>query len=352
VADTAPLLLLQRLPFLTRLKLSINGDEILERAMLAGGFDAAAIGGGGADAAVAISRMLPASVTALHLICLGEPAFLLNVVSHLSQLRELTFECAAMDSEGIDLSPLQRLPLLNTLTLLLCHLNKAAALVLASLASLEALHVGYGDQWEAELLDALTDSAHCRLARLRTLQLHECHITPAHMQALARLPSLDELVCNYFAPTALPHLSSLRSLTSLGCSMHDADSGNVVAAAPILPQLSGCAQLVKLELCYFSFTDADLQALSAALPQLQICSFTWDRLPPLTALKQFRQLRELNIWKCRYFSLADLLPLDEVASLRALQVDLLPTEHAAARQLMESASFRHLEQFDISNLNE
>ncbi len=132
--------------------------------------------------------------------------------------------------------------------------------------------------------------------------------------------------------------------------MHDADGDNVVAAAPILPHLSGCAQRVKLELCYFSFTDADLQTLAAALPQLQICSFTWDRLPPLTALKELRQLRELNISQCRAFSLADLLPLDEVASLRVLQVDLLPTEHAAARQLMESASFRHLEQFNISKL--
>ncbi len=341
--------LLQQLPSLKQLSLQLDGNAWLE---------AADFIGDGAAAAALLSRMFPRSLERLALK-LGKCArtlkaqhLMIDVASLQSQLMELTLELVGdvvLDADvTADVSALQRLPLLTKLTLAGWPLNEEAALALASLSSLESLNVNDGEYWTAELLTLLCDPAHCKLTRLRTIYLNHSTIAAAHMQALAQLPALNDLRSWYFQPDALPLLSSLRSLTSLDVAMEDGNADTLSDFSLVVPHLAGCALLRALHLNCLFVAEADLKALVAALPQLQICSFCASQLPSLTALGEAKHLRQLVLLHCRGFHTADLLPIAAVKSLRVLQIGLSPAEHAVAQFMLSSSShFQHLDSFKI-----
>ncbi len=72
-------------------------------------------------------------------------------------------------------------------------------------------------------------------------------------------------------------------------------------------------------------------------------------MPPLSVLKDAAQLRDLHIGFCPSFRIADLLPLAEVKSLRRLHKDLPLGEHEEAPALLESSTFEHLSEFDVTD---
>ncbi len=129
--------------------------------------------------------------------------------------------------------------------------------------------------------------------------------------------------------------------------MADAHAQEPADAAPLMPHLSNCTQLTVVILLCFSFTEADLKALVAAVPRMQKCMFYRSVLPSLAPLAGARQLRQLDIFES-HFHVAGLPPLAAIASLRILRVDLPLEEHAEARALLRSAPFAHLEKFEVS----
>ncbi len=345
--DVATVQLLTHLPSLTQLSLTVNGDAFMHAAGLAGG---------GAGAAAFIGCMFPSSVTNLDLT-LGDceqlsqaQRLLLNVVSSHPQLTslKLNFTLIAAGSEvNRELSVLQRLPLLTTLELSGIKATEISAKALASLASLKSLWLKPGQLWTPELVSVLTDPAHCKLARLEKLVLFMCLVTAAYMPALARLPRLQVLMFGMrFWPDALPHLASLRSLTSLDLHMQGARPVNLASATPALPHLSACALLTGISFMYFSFTQADVQTLVAMLPQMKECNFHESQVQSLAPLSRSHHLRRLFIRPCNNLRAADLQPLAGVKSLRVIYVRLPLNEHAAARALLSGPNF-HLEFFDI-----
>ncbi len=296
--------LMQQLPALTELRFLVNGDAFWEAAQSVSADQSASL---------VVSHLFPSGLRQLGLKLdhcaqpMQTQQLLLDVASHQHSLTELSLDFTAVETDGVDLSVLQRLPLLTWLALKGWRLGEVNVLALASLASLELLSVDEGAGWSAELLALLCDPAQCKLVRLRYLQLQNCVVTAAHMQALALLPALEQLHSWFVQPDALPLLSSLPSLTSLTVMMVGATAANLAPAAQLLPHLAACAQLKLIRLPYFSFTEADLKALFTALPKLSNCTLEAAEFPPLAvALESAPQIRGLHIWNCPKFRLVDL----------------------------------------------
>ncbi len=317
---------------------------------------------GGVTSAAAISRMFPRTLSSLYVrVDIGTPVtFIVDIVSHLLQLTELTLIVDERLCESLIESAwmLQRLSLLKKLTLSGWEVDDAVMpLQLRSLAALEELRItgGLFHIWSTKTLRSLTEPTQSKLARLRFIDLSDDTVDAESMQALARLPALEELSPKYFEPDAFPLLASFRALTSLAVRVagdetlgDETDDETLTPAALIIPHLSGCVQLTSIELHDFSFTDADLQALVAALPHLQKCTFDESEWPSLTALSGASQLRHLLIRQCEVNNDGfDLRPLSVVKSLRVLELYLPQGEVETARILLAIPPFRHISEVKI-----
>lgn len=339
---------LQRLPSLTRLRICVDGDELLQIAVAAGG---------GRHAVTVISRMFPRDLTSIKLRVTDSAQsaqaqqLLIKIVARVMKLSILKLDFSQQIASDLQLSPLQRSTQLASLTLTGSgwRLRESHAQQLASLSSLTELNVNSGSGWTAPLLNVLTDPAHCMLQQLHCLQMLACRcVSAAHVQALARLPALCKLKTWILVPDALPQLSSLSALTDLGVAMAGSDENNLSPAAGILPHLSACTSLTSLIFCHWIFQPADLQMLVTSLPQLQKLGFWRCQVPSLEALSQAVHLHELDVTNTRSFRLADLLPLAACKSLHKLTVDLPADDHAVARFMLSHSDFQHLDSFEIT----
>ncbi len=131
---------------------------------------------------------------------------------------------------------------------------------LASLTSLALERLDFSEEWTADLFGVLTAPSHSMLANLRSINLSSCTLSGAPAwPARAGTGALQP-----------PHLSSLRSLTSLDLEMNcGGEEDGLTAAALVMPHLGGCARLTNTCFSRFSFAAADVQELLTALPELQ-----------------------------------------------------------------------------------
>ncbi len=267
------------------------------------------------DIAATIGAMFPDGLTSLSLLLadcqpspISVPQLVIDAVSLQHQLTTLTLNFVDAD-EGVDSSPLQRVPLLSSLELGSCSLVDQSMRALSQLSSLESLVI-LSASWTPSLLVALADPERCKLQCLRFLQIQGCVISAAGMACFARLPALDRLTAWRFDPSALELLPSIKSLTAVRICMPGTYIVNFTPVASVLPManLRACRLLTDIRFDCFSFTESDLQSLVNDLPLMgdALSMGQTSPLPPspplLAVLSPVRNLRELSILHCRSFS--------------------------------------------------
>jgi len=193
------------------------------------------------------------------------------VVPHLAACRRLTnVQLTRIDFRAADLQAFaEALPQLQTLKFIACEL-----------ASLFAL---------------------CLLQQLLTLELLKCSSELPDLSVLTDMPSLRSFSIHMIAPDGRTPLAPAQT-------------------RQLVAHLAGCRRLTELGLAHVTFTDAGIKALVKAVPRLVKCAFEDCKLPPLSALRDMQQLRELRIANPSTLKLDWVSALAEVRHLRVLHV--------------------------------
>ena len=258
----------------------------------------------------------------------------IELASCLPTLTDLNVEAGV--NVSLDMSPLQKLPLLARLTV-----GKAIVIgekqiqQIKQLKSLRYLYVNFG-KWTVEQLQLLCAPPFKQ--RLEEVALGNTPLTLAHLAALSDLAALTSLRPPQFNLAAL---SSLACFTSLRCLSLRFLQPDVVAylRQPLnsllllepLQAIGGGLTDLTLEMVDFK-SQQQLDSFCALLPNLQSLSLKSVLFPSLLGFRSLTHLRELSFEFCYSLQAEHLLELQHLPSLRSLFIGI---RHFTAPELLE-----------------
>ena len=261
----------------------------------------------------------------------------IELASCLPTLEDLNVEAEA--NVSLDLSPLQKLPLLARLTVgKAIVIGETQIQHINSLESLRYLDVNFG-KWSVEQLRLLGEPP--SKLRLEELALGNTPLTPAYVAALSDLSALTCLHPSRVDPATLPLLCHFTALRSVHLRFLRADLTRSPAPQR-LPLFLGCLEplgaglghLTLESLCFDS--EEQLAAFCALLPNLRSLLMRNVTLPTLLGFRSLSHLRELTFELCYSLQAEHLLELQHVPTLRSLTISLRYYNHLTT-QLLDQA---------------
>jgi hypothetical protein len=203
--------------------------------------------------------------------------------------------------DGLDLTPLLRLPELASLRVYPELLSPSQLAVVRQLRSLTALDVAYGHWERKDLFALLADGAH-QLQRLKKINIERVTLDVELMQALLTLTQLTELNPDSIDTDCFPLLRSFAQLRKL-CLPSVSDALTDAAVSALLSSLRALSHLTSFQMNGEDSPPSPLHfllaGLATAVPQLRELSLRSFDLPSLACLSAYGgQLRTLRLSAC------------------------------------------------------